>query len=276
MAMYSSQDGSHPSLSEVDAIISLCIKSLDNADQITHHAHAQLVGHVLSSTKIERAAPVPEAPQKTKKDQELIEDDPPASAHSATEAAKPLLTPIEMFLHLSNQLNKSNLTRKTHVGIFDFYVAVFVRLGASFLESNFSLIVAHLISEVILSPRNASRYDVLLTRKLVGILIWDLIGAHMLSEQGQISAIQELANTYLKRWPAMMPGQMAPSSLVLVVVLKEVAGLLQQLGNAPPPVQVRFSSSYFLLTSLRRTFPYRMLFLSRWSLFSPILVTVFM
>jgi len=96
-----------------------------------------------------------------------------------------------------------------------------------------------------------------------------------LSEQGQISAIQELANTYLKRWPAMMPGQMAPSSLALVVILKEVAGLLQQLGNAPPPVQVRFSYSH-LLTSLTRTSPYRMLFLSRWSLFSPILVTVFM
>jgi len=29
----------------------------------------------------------------------------------------------------------------------------------------------------------------------------------MLSEQGQISAIRELANIYLKRWPAMMPGQ---------------------------------------------------------------------
>lgn len=233
MAMYSIQDGSHPSSSEVDAIITLCVKSLDNADQITRHAHAQLVGHVLSSTQIERVAPVPEAPQKAKKDQELIEDDPPASAHAATEVAKPLLTPVEMFLHLSNQLNKNNLTRKTRVGVFDFYAAVFVRLGASFVESNFSLIVAHLISEVILSPRNASRYDVLLMRKLVGILIRDLIGVRMLSEQGQISAIQELANTYLKRWPAMMPGQMAPSSLVLVVVLKEVAGLLQQ--PAPRP-----------------------------------------
>jgi len=31
----------HPSSSEVDAIISLCVKSLDNADQITRHAHAQ-------------------------------------------------------------------------------------------------------------------------------------------------------------------------------------------------------------------------------------------
>ncbi|KAL4255220.1 hypothetical protein AB1N83_012549 [Pleurotus pulmonarius] len=35
----------------------------------------------------------------------------------------------------------------------------------------------------------------------------------------------------------MMPGQVAPSSAMLVVALREVAGLLQQLGNAPPPVQ---------------------------------------
>ena len=35
------------------------------------------------------------------------------------------------------------------------------------------------------------------------------------------------------RWPAMMPGQVAPPTSVLVVALREVAGLLQQLGNAP-------------------------------------------
>jgi len=60
----------------------------------------------------------------------------------------------------------------------------------------------------------------------------------MLSEQGHLAAIQELSNAYLKRWPAMLPGQVPPSSSLLVCVLREVAGLLQQLGNAPPPVQV--------------------------------------
>ncbi|EDR13545.1 uncharacterized protein LACBIDRAFT_308571 [Laccaria bicolor S238N-H82] len=40
----------------------------------------------------------------------------------------------------------------------------------------------------------------------------------MLSEQGQITPIQDLANS--GRWLAMIPGQMAPSFLVLVVVLK--------------------------------------------------------
>ena len=47
----------------------------------------------------------------------------------------------------------------------------------------------------------------LLVQTLIGILLRDLIGVRMLSEQRQISAIQELANAHLKRWPAMMPGQ---------------------------------------------------------------------
>jgi hypothetical protein len=32
----------------------------------------------------------------------------------------------------------------------------------------------------------------------------------------------------------------APPTSVLVFTMREVAGLLQQLGNAPPPVQVYF------------------------------------
>ena len=75
-------------------------------------------------------------------------------------------------------------------------------------------------------------------RTLVGLLLRDLVGVRMLGEQAQISAIQELSKAYLKRWPAMMPGQTAPNPLVLTIALREVAGLLQQLGNAPSTVQV--------------------------------------
>jgi hypothetical protein len=79
----------------------------------------------------------------------------------------------------------------------------------------------------------------LLIRTLVRIILRDLVGVWKLSEQGQIAAIQELANSYPKRWPAIMPGQVSPNSSVLIA-FREVAGLLQQLGNAPPPVQVCF------------------------------------
>ncbi|KAJ2921172.1 hypothetical protein H1R20_g15918, partial [Candolleomyces eurysporus] len=193
---------------------------------------------MLSLTQVERPVPVPESVQKAKKEQGAEEDEPGISAHNVAETLKAMTTPTEMLLLLSNQLNRHHLSRKIRIGIFDFYAALFNKLGATFVENNFSLIVSHLLTEVVMYPRNGlNRYETLLTRKLVSILLRDLIGVRMLSEQGQISAIKELATLYLKRWPAMMPGKVAPPSAVLVIVLREVAGLLQQLGNAPPPVQ---------------------------------------
>jgi len=236
--MYSSEN--NPSASDVDSIITLCVRSLENADQVTRHSLSQLVGQMLAATQTERAVPTADSAQKAKKDQDTADTDLSSPAHATSEVTKPMLTPTEMFAHLSNHFNKPHLSRKSRIGIFDFYAALLTRLGASFVENNYALIVSHLMTEIVSSPRNAAtRYETLLIRSLVGILLRDLIGVRMLSEQGQIGAIQELANSYLKRWPAMMPGQFSPISSVLVIVLREVAGLLQQLGNAPPPVQVR-------------------------------------
>jgi hypothetical protein len=235
--MYSGDDY-YPSGSDVEVILALCVRGLDNADQATRHSLAQLVGHLLASTQIERAVSIPESAPKTRKEPGTTEGGLSALANTAAEIMKPTFTPNEMFVHLSNHFNKPNVSRKTKIGIFDFYAMLCTHLGPSFVEANFSLIVAHLMTEIV--GRNGStRYETLLVRSLAGILLRDLIGLRMLSEQGQISAIQELANAYLKRWPAMMPGQVAPNPVVLVIVLREVAGLLQQLGNAPPPVQVR-------------------------------------
>lgn len=237
IAMYSSDDGFHPTAGDVESIVSLCVKSLEAADQLTRHTLAQLVGNLLASTQVERAVPIPEPQQKQKKDQETLDDDATTSP-AAAEVKKALMTPNEMLLHLSNHFNKPHQSRKIRVGIFDFYASLFTQLGSGWVETNFSLVVSHLMNEIVAFHRNSStRYETLSVRTLVGILLRDLIGIRMLSEQGQIAAIQELANSYLKRWPAMMPGQTAPSSTVLVMVLREVAGLLQQLGNAPPPVQ---------------------------------------
>lgn len=241
---------------DVDSIVTLCVKSLEHADQATRHALSLLVGHILASTQTERVIPTADTAQKGKKDQNSEDNDLSSAAHAVSDNTKPLLTPIEMLVHLSNHYNKPHMSRKSRIGIFDFYAALLTKLGSSFVETNYGLIVNHLMTEIVSSPKNApTRYETLLVRKLVGILLRDLIGVRMLSEQGQIGAIQELSNSYLKRWPAMMPGQIAPNSAVLVIVLREVAGLLQQLGNAPPPVQVCAHHSYTLsagLTNLSR------------------------
>jgi HEAT repeat-containing protein 5 len=170
--------------------------------------------------KFERVIPTPEASRKGKKDQgsEQHADDISSSIHAAAEITKPMLTLNDMLLLLSVQFHKFQVSRKTRIGIFDIYAALFTKLGASFVESHYNLIILHLL-EIVVNPRSGgSRYDTFLVRSLVGILLRDLVGVRMLSEQGQISAIQELANTYLKRWPAMMPGQVAPPTPVLVLL----------------------------------------------------------
>ncbi|KAJ6560948.1 clathrin-coated vesicle protein [Mycena sp. CBHHK59/15] len=247
IALFSGADGHPPATAtDVDAILVQCVKSLETADQITRRAHARLVGHILASTQTARPVPAPEPHKSTKKDAKNpgeADDDgdvSPVAAHANAEAAKPTLTAAEMFACLSTHFNKPALSRKSRIGVFDFYAALLTKLGPSFVEAQYALVVAHLTGDIIVGPSGRvarTRYEGLLVRSLVGVLLRDLVGERMLSEQGQIGAIRELANVYLKRWPAMMPGSVAPGKAVLVVVLREVAGLLRQLGNAPPPVQ---------------------------------------
>lgn len=223
--------------SEIESIVSLCVKSIETADQITRHSLAQLVGLVLSSSQAPAIIPAQDSAKKNKKEQE--EDDDPAPSAAPTGGTKTMLTLNEMLRQLSLHFNRQQTTHKTRVGIFDLYAALFTTLGPTFVETNYGIIVQHLVFEVVNGPRSfTTRYEVLFVRRLVGVLLRDLIGVRMLSERSQIAAIQELSNVYLKRWPALMPGTTAPIAHVLTIVLKEVAGLLQQLGNAPPPVQV--------------------------------------
>ncbi|KAF7308406.1 Clathrin-coated vesicle protein [Mycena chlorophos] len=243
VALYSGAEQPPPSAADVDAILLQCIKSLELADQLTRRTLALLVGHVLASTQTPRKVVVsePKAAKKEKKpgDDDDDDDTNPAAA-AAADTVKPTLTPTEMLTALSTHFNKSTTTRKMRVGIFDFYAALITKLGPAFVEAQYALIISHLTTEIIIGPLGRparTRYEQLLMRSLIGVLLRDLIGERMLSEQGQIGAIRELANVYLKRWPAMMPGSTAPGANVLVLVLREVAGLLQQLGNAPPPVQ---------------------------------------
>ena len=231
-------------MAEVEAFINLCVKSLDVSDRSTRRHLASLAGRVLASTQEEREISQNE-PQKKGKGQSEDKDQITSSSINPSENRSCLLTPTEMFHQLSIHLNKASVGRKVLVGLCEMYASLLLSLGSEYVEKNYAIIVAHFITEFITNPRNTStRQDRLLVRTLVGTLLRDLIGVRLLSERGQIVAIQELSGSYLKRWPALMPGQSEPSALTLTVALIEVAGLLQQLGNSPPPVQVSFSLPY--------------------------------
>ncbi|KAJ7820119.1 hypothetical protein B0H14DRAFT_3736322 [Mycena olivaceomarginata] len=85
-----------------------------------------------------------------------------------------------------------------------------------------------------INPDEAGTADVV----LVDVSPLALSIKHMPSEQGQIGAIRELADVYLKRWPALFTKlPTAPNETVLVILRKVTGLLLRQLGNVPPPVQ---------------------------------------
>ncbi|PFH53326.1 hypothetical protein AMATHDRAFT_55203 [Amanita thiersii Skay4041] len=272
IAMFPSD--SPPTHADVESILAQCIRSLDSSDQLTRTAHAQLVGHLLASTQAERQISIPSTSTSTgpkqkgpsggsnkrdkDKDGNLIGEDegtltPGTPAHQGVpvEATRPLLPPSEMLSHLSMYFNKSNTSRKTKIGLFDFYVAVLTKLGADWVEVNYALLVTHFMSEIVshhgslsgqgfssVAGGSTKRYEKLLACKLVSIILRDVVGVRMLSEQGQIQAIRELSMAYLKRWPAMLGSSAgAPGSVVLNVALKEVAGLIGQLGNLPGTIQ---------------------------------------
>ena len=232
-------------MSDVEAIVAACVKSLDHADQATRRSLSRLVGHMLASTQTARALPPPDTSKRSnKKDHQKGEEDEAdavsPSALAVEQTAKPILAPAEMFSQLSTHFNKPSASRKTRVGIFDFYAALISELGTSFIETNYAVLIKHFFTEIFTVTRPpGARDDSAQMQKLIGVILRDLIGVRLLTEQGQIAAIQELSRSYLKKWPALMPGQVAPDASVLVIALKEVAGLVQQLGNAPPPVQVR-------------------------------------
>ncbi|THH31382.1 hypothetical protein EUX98_g2812 [Antrodiella citrinella] len=223
---------------EIESLVSLCIKHLETADYPTRLSLAKLAGHILASSQVERSVLTAES-KKNKKTDDKEDEDAIATTVHAAEDLKPIMTPTEMLSQLSSHFNKVQTTQKTRIGIFSLYLSVLTALGPAFVERNYGLIVEHFMLEIIANPRNSSsRHEVLIVRTLVGTVLRELVGIRMLGEQAQIFAIQELSSAYLKRWPAMLPGQSAPSALMLVIALREVAGLLQQLGNAPPLVQL--------------------------------------
>ncbi|KAF8315585.1 ARM repeat-containing protein [Clavulina sp. PMI_390] len=239
------------STSEIETIVSACIRGLEAADHSTRGSFTELVASVLALTQTEVARAVEPSSRKPGKGDADGDDGGDSTVRTAPEAPTPtIMTLQEMLNVLGSWVVRAGTTKKMRAGLVAMYAKLFMAMGASFVESQYPQIVAHLFSDVVSHPRcTATRQDILLIRGLVGTLLRGVVGIRMLSEQGQISAIKALSDGYLRQWPALMPGREPPSSRVLVIALNEVGGLLQQLGNAPPPVQDALASPLLELLS---------------------------
>ena len=225
----------------LESVAPLVLRSLETADYLTRRSLSRLLAILLAATQIPGSGSVAAAPAKkvAKKEDEDQGSEPNVVTSAAEDkGSKTLLTTDEMLRYLSLPYNRLNSPRKLRNAIIDVYATLFTTLGPQYVEAHYAEIVKHLMDEVVLSSRGqSSRFEVLTSRESVILLLRDLIGVRLLSEAGQVMAIREHTNAYLKKWQLqVLPGQQRTNKLVLVVALREVAGLLEQLGNAPPQI----------------------------------------
>ncbi|EIW68556.1 hypothetical protein TREMEDRAFT_74089 [Tremella mesenterica DSM 1558] len=224
----------------LDAIAPLVVRSLEHADHLTRRSLSLLLAHFLAATQIPGSGiVVPDRKAAAKRDTDDAGTEPTVVTSAVEEkGTKTRLTILEMLRYLSTAYNRPQSPRKLRNAIIDVYATLFTSLGATYIESNYAEIVKHLMDELVLPSRSqSSRFEILSARDSVNLLLRDLIGVRLLSESGQVMAIREWTNNYLKKWQSVpLPGQRKTNKYVLNVALREIAGLLESLGNASPAI----------------------------------------
>ena len=231
---------------EVENLVSPALKAIESADFVTKRALSRMLAGLLASTQIEQAPAAPAPTKKTtKKKKDGVADDDsddedivPSAAAAAATAPRAMMTPVGMLDQLSLPFLRSSTNRKTKAALLDVYATLFEMLGSVWVNSNYTVILKHLIDDLPNHSRGSSlsRADVLNVRTGVSLILRKLVGERMLGEQAQVLAIQEICVNYLKKWPAVMPDQQPPSKTTLSLALAEISGLLVQLGSVPPQV----------------------------------------
>jgi hypothetical protein len=161
-----------------------------------------------------------------------------------------ILTPSEMMNVISNQLVKSTVSRQAKVALFETYHLLFKFLTAEYLQREFAIISNSLIElsgdlKIISNGWN----EVCFFREACGFLLRSC--CKMCSEGGQLSALLELNNNWLRKWtnPLPEPTTTAPNKYIITCVLNEMSALLIDLGSATAPAQDQLLDTLMILLS---------------------------
>ena len=217
-------------------------KSCDSDLPATRQAAASCLAAILvkaySENSLEKSIPKIKRPKKSKKqnlaiaeiDEEIIQPDSPTLKLNASrlEYALP-----DLLRQLSGQYLRLTTTNRARIAISHCYSKVLVALDNGVVESHYSQIADHLLTEVLSSPFvSHHRYRLLLTRKLVLKILAKTVGARVLGEIGQINAARSLINNILKNYPQVIRERAEPSKHTLTGTLNVLAAQIQQLGSA--------------------------------------------
>ncbi|KAI0166577.1 armadillo-type protein [Xylariaceae sp. FL1272] len=144
-----------------------------------------------------------------------------------------ILSLNDIFKTLSGQFTRLSTTNRARAAIGVCYGRVAKRLGERFIETSYLRIVEHLTIDILGNSNILNnRYRLLISRRIVDIVLQDVIGRRILGESGQIAAAKAIVNDVFKNYPEAIKERPEPSKYTLVVSLSAVASLIESLGSA--------------------------------------------
>ncbi|KAL7918884.1 armadillo-type protein [Trichoderma austrokoningii] len=165
------------------------------------------------------------------------EDDVPSRPSSPAPGAKRsqdlALSLQDILKILAGYFVKPATTNRSRAAIGVCYGKLFRRLGEKIVQANYLGIVESLTVDILgHATISNNRYRLLISRKIVDVIIQDVIGRKILGESGQKAAAESLISGVLKNYPQALAEKPEPQKHTLIVALNAVASLLKSLGSA--------------------------------------------
>ena len=234
-------------LSDFERIQAAVWKVLDSPSSQVRNVAARTFASCLVKSYVEN--PIQTNITKTKKPRKVtkkqgkgdIEDDEYENSDSAATEQIPNTLLQFGFKDLLSQLSLHYLHNKTtnraRIGMLACFTTVFKALGPQIIESHYGEIAYHLLVELPLQVTTKStRHRQLLTRKCVALLLEDVVGRQLLSEDGQVAAVRYLVSDIIKDYPQSLNEHAEPSKMTLICSLSAITSLLHLLGCAAYPL----------------------------------------
>lgn len=234
------------------------MQALDTGSKVVRAAVAKTVAASLLS--VMENSPMKDStdednkqPSKKKKNTKVAKEDDQEDGRSGRSSpilAKSIPFTIQ-FRDLLRQLSSSYTSRSTsrqvRAGIILSYTNILKAVGGQFTNSNYPIILEHLLNDLISNPQIIDdRHRSLEARRHVRILLCNVIRRQLLNEPAKTMALRTIMAKLQKGKTAekgnLQDGE-AISADSTVSALTELAGLLQDLGSAITTDQVSFMRS---------------------------------
>lgn len=165
------------------------------------------------------------------------DDDIPSRSESPAPSSRKsqvlAMSLVDILKTLSTQYVRLSTTNRARAAIGICYGNLLQKLGEKTVETHYFKVLDNLTVDILGQPNILNnRYRLLISRRIVDIILQEVIGRRILGESGQTTAAKAIINDVLKNYPQALKERPEPSKQTLIASMGALAALVDSLGSA--------------------------------------------